>query len=189
MQGLQRCPWGAKEPNATYHDAEWGRPCHNDAKLFEMLILEGMQAGLSWECVLKKREAMRAAFDGFDVHACAAYDAEKLTELLEAPGIIRNRLKLAAIPANAKAFLQVQEEFGSFDAFLWSFVGGVPVVNEYVAPEEIPAETETSRSMSKALKKRGFKFVGPTICYALMQSVGLVDDHLVNCPCHTHNRM
>ncbi len=188
MGDLQRCPWGAREPNTLYHDEEWGRPCHDDAKLFEMLILEGMQAGLSWECVLKKRAAMRAAFDGFDTHAVAAYDQEKLQALQDAPDIIRNRLKLAALPANAKAFLQIQHEFGSFDSYLWGFVGGSPLVNEFTKPEEIPAETEISRALSHDLKKRGFKFVGPVICYALMQSVGLVDDHLLSCPCHTRNR-
>lgn len=188
MEKLQRCPWGAKEPNTTYHDEEWGRPCHDDAKLFEMLILEGQQAGLSWECILKKRDAMRAAFDGFDVRVLAAYDDAKVAELMEAPGIIHNRLKLASLAKNAQAFLQVEEEFSSFDAYFWAWVDGAPLVNEFTEQSQLPAFTPLAERISKDMKRRGFKFCGPTIVYSLMQSVGLVDDHLVTCPCHTRNR-
>lgn len=181
MDDKKRCGWAQSELERAYHDEEWGRPQHDDPKLFELLILEGMQAGLSWSLILKRRESMREAFDAFDAHKIAAYDDAKKAELLQNPGIIRNRLKVDALVTNARAFLAAQEEFGSFDAYLWSFVDGVPIQNHWQAAEEIPPTSEVSDAMSKAMKKRGFKFVGSTICYALMQAAGLVNDHLVGC--------
>ncbi len=183
-QAGERCPWARNELEIAYHDPEWGRPEHDDRKLFEMLILEGMQAGLSWASILAKRENMRAAFDGFDPVKMAAYDDRKREALMADPGILRNRAKIRALSDNARAFLRVQAEFGSFDRYLWSFVDGRPVVNRWERLEEVPAATPVSADLSKDLKKRGFKFVGPVICYAYMQAVGLVNDHLLSCPRH-----
>ena len=179
---LQRCPWATTEPNITYHDEEWGVPVHEDGKLFEFLILEGAQAGLSWTTILKKRENYREAFDGFRAEKIARYDARDVERLLANPGIVRNRLKIAATIANAKMFGLVREEFGSFDAYLWSFVGGQPIQNRWREMADVPARTAESDALSRDLLKRGFKFVGSTICYALMQATGMVNDHLVSCP-------
>jgi DNA-3-methyladenine glycosylase I len=165
----------------AYHDQEWGVPVHEDRVLFEFLILEGAQAGLSWMTILKKRENFRAAFDQFDPQAVARYDERKEAELLANPGIIRNRLKIEAAIQNARALLNVNEEFGSFDAYIWRFVGGRPKVNAWKTMQEIPAQTEEARTLSKHLLQRGFKFVGPTICYAHMQATGMVNDHTVDC--------
>jgi DNA-3-methyladenine glycosylase I len=165
----------------AYHDQEWGVPVHEDRVLFEFLILEGAQAGLSWMTILKKRENFRAAFDQFDPQAVARYDERKEAELLANPGIIRNRLKIEAAIQNARALLNVNEEFGSFDAYIWRFVGGRPKVNAWKTMQEIPAQTEEARTLSKDLLQRGFKFVGPTICYAHMQATGMVNDHTVDC--------
>jgi DNA-3-methyladenine glycosylase I len=182
---LRRCGWGESDPMyLRYHDEEWGVPVHNDRRLFEMLTLEGMQAGLSWLIVLRKREEYRKAFDNFDVSRIARYTEKKVQELLLNPGIIRNRLKITAAIDNAKAFLKVQKEFGSFDKFLWSFVGGKPRQNRFKRLKEIPNRTPESEAMSRELKKRGFRFVGSTICYAFMQAVGMVNDHLVSCYRH-----
>jgi DNA-3-methyladenine glycosylase I len=180
-----RCAWAKAEPNIQYHDEEWGVPVHDDRRLFEFLILEGAQAGLSWETVLKKRESYRQAFDEFDPQAIVKYGEQKQASLMENPGIIRNRLKIASTIQNAKMFLAVQEEFGSFDKYLWSFVGGKPIHNKRQSMSEVPASTAESDAMSKDLKKRGFKFVGSTICYALMQATGMVNDHLVDCFRHS----
>jgi DNA-3-methyladenine glycosylase I len=169
---------------ARYHDTEWGVPVHNDRTLLEFLLLEGAQAGLSWETVLKKRPAYRKAFDRFDPRKIARYTPAKAKVLLKNPGIIRNRLKIKAATQNAKAFLAVQKEFGSFDRYIWDFVGRKPIVNRRRSLKDIPARTAESDAMSKDLKKRGFTFVGSTICYAFMQAAGLVNDHLVNCPRH-----
>ncbi|MGG1599014.1 MULTISPECIES: DNA-3-methyladenine glycosylase I [Paenibacillus] len=177
-----RCRWVNEDPlYIQYHDEEWGVPVHDDRKLFEMLILEGMQAGLSWYTVLKKRERYREAFDGFDPAIVARYDEAKLDELLADPGLIRNRLKMRAAVTNAQAFLKVQEEFGSFDRYIWSFVGGKTIRNAWRSLQEVPASTPESDAMSKDLKKRGFTFVGSTICYAFMQAVGMVMDHTTDC--------
>lgn len=177
-----RCEWAGVDPlYVAYHDQEWGVPVHDDQKLFEMLILEGAQAGLSWATILKKRENYRRAFAGFDPGRVAAYDAAKAAELLADPGIVRNRLKVSAAIDNAKALLAVQAEFGSFDAYIWQFVYGQPRQNAWASLSEIPAETAASQAMSKDLKRRGFRFVGPTICYAFMQAVGMVNDHVVTC--------
>lgn len=177
-----RCDWAGSDPlYVEYHDTEWGVPLHEDLRLFEMLILEGAQAGLSWLTVLRKRPAYRLAFDGFHPEKVASYGETKVAELLADAGIIRNRAKIAAAIGNAKASLAVQAEFGSFDAYVWRFVGGQPKVNKWRSLRQIPAETEESRTLSKDLKARGFRFVGPTICYAYMQATGLVQDHLVSC--------
>jgi DNA-3-methyladenine glycosylase I len=176
-----RCEWATDPLSIAYHDREWGVPVHDDKVLFEFLILEGAQAGLSWNTVLKKRENYRQAFDGFDPHLVAQYDDRKVEQLLANPGIIRNRLKIQSAILNAKAFLAVQEEFGSFDAYLWGFVGGRPKVNRWRTLREIPSQTPEAEVLSRDLKSRGFKFVGPTSCYAFMQSVGLVNDHTVDC--------
>lgn len=179
---VQRCEWARGDPlYQTYHDEEWGVPMHDDRRLFEMLILEGAQAGLSWITILRKRENYRRAFEAFDPAVVARYDQEKIAELLEDPGIVRNRLKVGAAVQNAGAFLKIQAEFGSFNAYLWPFVGGVPIVNHWTSLSEIPAKTKESEALSKDLKKRGFKFVGPTICYAFMQAIGMVNDHQVEC--------
>lgn len=178
---LTRCSWPADELNIHYHDTEWGVPVHDDRMLFEFLILEGAQAGLSWSTILKKRENYRAAFDKFDVNKIVKYGDKKVGELLANPGIVRNRLKVHATIQNAKSFLKVQEEFGSFDAYLWRFVDGQPVNGRRKGTGDIPARTEISDAMSKDLLRRGFKFVGSTICYAYMQAVGIVNDHLVTC--------
>ena len=164
-----------------YHDEEWGVPLHDDGRLFEFLILEGAQAGLSWETILNKRENYRAAFDGFDVKKVARYDRRKVAQLLRNPGIVRNRLKIASATRNAQALLQVRDEFGSFDGYIWQFVDGRPRVNSWKTRAQVPARTAESDAMSKALKKRGFSFVGSTICYAFMQAVGMVNDHAVQC--------
>jgi DNA-3-methyladenine glycosylase I len=179
---MKRCEWATgDETYLAYHDTEWGVPVHDDKKLFEMLILEGAQAGLSWLTVLKRRENYRQAYDGFDPVKIAQWDQEKIESLLRNPGIIRNRLKVAAARTNAKAFLEVSGEFGSFDGFIWSFVGGKPIRNSWKTVKDIPATTSESDRMSKELQKRGFKFVGSIICYALMQAVGMVNDHTVDC--------
>ena len=176
-----RKAWAQSEEMIRYHDEEWGVPVHDDRTLFEFLILEGAQAGLSWSTILNKRENYRHAFDGFDADRIARYDKKKIRQLLGDPGIVRNRLKIAASVENAKAFLRVRQEFGSFDRYIWQFVGGKPRVNKWKTPRQVPARTTESDAMSKDLKKRGFKFVGSTICYAFMQAVGMVDDHLVKC--------
>jgi len=178
-----RCAWcPADNPlYIQYHDEEWGVPVHDDRKLFEMLILEGAQAGLSWLTILKRRDGYRAAFDHFDPKKIARYDPRKEAALLNNPGIIRNRLKIAATVANARAFLQVQKEHGTFDRYIWSFVGGKPKRHRRKSGEPPPAQTTAAEAMSKDLKRRGFRFVGPTICYAFMQAVGLVDDHAPEC--------
>jgi DNA-3-methyladenine glycosylase I len=179
---MQRCNWLTdNELYISYHDEEWGVPVHDEIKLFEMLLLEGSQAGLSWLTVLKRRESYRKAYDGFDPVKIAQWDQEKIESLLKNPGIIRNKLKVEAARTNAQAYLQVVKEFGSFDAFIWSFVGGSPIRNSWKTMNEIPATTPESDRMSKDLKKRGFKFVGSTICYAFMQAVGMVNDHTVDC--------
>ena len=167
-----------------YHDEEWGTPNHDDGRLFEMLVLEGAQAGLSWSTILHRREHYRRAFDGFDPVKVAAYKEKDVERLLGEPGIIRNRRKIESAINNARRLLEVQREFGSFDAYVWGFVGGRPRVNRFTSFREMPAETEESRAMSADLKRRGFSFVGPTICYAYMQSVGMVNDHLVACYRH-----
>jgi DNA-3-methyladenine glycosylase I len=178
---LQRCPWARSELYIQYHDAEWGVPLHDERLLFEFLILEGAQAGLSWETILKKRENYRTAFDRFDPLRVARYDGRKRRSLLANPGIVRNRLKIDAAIANAKAFLAVQEECGTFDQYIWGFVGHRPRQNAWKSLQHVPTETPESIALSKDLKLRGFKFVGSTICYALMQAVGMVNDHLVDC--------
>ena len=179
---LQRCGWASADPlMVRYHDEEWGVPLHDDHGLFEFLILEGAQAGLSWSTILRKREAYRAAFDGFDPAKVAAYDEAKVAALLADPGIVRNRSKIAAAIQNAKAFLAIQREFGSFDAYMWRFAGEGPHHNHWSALAEIPARTPESDALSKDLKRRGFTFVGSTICYAHMQAVGMVNDHLTSC--------
>jgi DNA-3-methyladenine glycosylase I len=180
---IERCHWATSELNIPYHDEEWGVPLHEDRALFELLILEGAQAGLSWDTVLKKRARYREVFDGFDVRKVARYDAKKVRELLKDAGIIRNKLKVAATISNAQAFLKVQEEFGSFDKYIWQFVGGKPKQNAWNTHKSLPAKTSESDAMSKDLKKRGFRFVGSTICYAFMQATGMVNDHLVSCFC------
>lgn len=177
-----RCPWAERtELERAYHDAEWGTPQHEDRVLFEFLILEGAQAGLSWVTILRKRAAYRAAFDGFDPERVARYDENKRVELLANPGIVRNRLKIEAAVDNARAFLNVQEEFGGFDAYIWRFVEGRPKRNAWRGMAEIPARSAESDAMSKDLKRRGFRFVGSVICYAYMQAVGMVNDHTVDC--------
>ncbi len=182
MNELIRCGWSTSDPlYIKYHDEEWGAPLHDDRKLFEMLILEGAQAGLSWLTVLRKRENYRRAFDNFDPEKIARYDEDKIQELLQNPGIIRNKLKVRAAVTNAQAYLQVQKEYGSFDKYIWQFVGGKPIVNSFHDLREIPAKTKESDAMSKDLLKRGFKFVGSTICYAHMQATGMVNDHVVSC--------
>lgn len=178
---LTRCAWAASESMHAYHDLEWGVPVHDDRVFFEFLILEGAQAGLSWETILKKRENYRAAFDNFEPALVAKYTQRKVDKLLANPGIVRNRLKIAASIQNAKAFLAVQKEFGSFDAYVWQFVGGKPKVNRRRSLKQIPPATSESDALSQDLKRRGFKFVGSTICYAFMQAVGLVNDHTVDC--------
>ncbi len=177
-----RCQWAGTDPlYVTYHDLEWGVPVHDDRTIFEFLILEGAQAGLSWSTILKKRDAYRAAFDNFDPAVVASYGEAKVAELLANPGIVRNRAKIASAIKNAQAFLAVQQEFGSFGAYIWQFVGGQPRQNNWQSLSEIPASTPESEAMSKDLRKRGFNFVGPTICYAHMQATGMVNDHTVDC--------
>jgi len=179
---IKRCGWVNDDPLVIeYHDKEWGVPVHDDLLLFEFLVLEGVQAGLSWTTVLKKRENYREAFDHFDPRKIARYDEARIEELLNNPGIIRNKLKIEAAIANATAFLRVQSEFCTFDRYIWQFVDGGPVCNRWAEAEEIPAKTSDSDLMAKDLKRRGFKFVGPTICYAFMQAVGMVNDHTTDC--------
>jgi len=178
---LIRCAWATTPLGIAYHDAEWGVPVHDERKLFEFLILEGAQAGLSWETILRKRDAYRRAFAGFDPAKVARFTAATIRRLMKDDGIVRNRLKIASAVTNAKAFLAVQREYGSFDAYVWRFVGGKPMVNRRRRMGDVPAKTAESDALSKDLLKRGFKFVGSTICYAYMQAVGLVDDHLDNC--------
>ncbi|HDL60593.1 MAG: DNA-3-methyladenine glycosylase I [Candidatus Aminicenantes bacterium] len=178
----RRCEWASEDPLLqNYHDREWGVPEHNDQKLFELLILEGAQAGLSWSTILKKRENYRRAFDKFDARKISGYDEEKIRELLSDEGIIRNRRKIEATIQNARAFLTIQKEFGSFDAYIWQFVGGKPKKNAWKTIEEVPSRSPESEAMSRDLMKRGFKFVGPTICYAFMQAIGMVNDHTIDC--------
>jgi len=176
-----RCGWAKNDLAIAYHDAEWGVPLHDDRRLFEFLILEGAQAGLSWDTVLKKRENYRQAFDDFDAEKMARYDEKKLNELLLNEGIVRNRLKIASAVSNAKSYLKIKDEFASFDSYIWAFVGGKPIVNAWKTPAEVPAKTSISDQMSKDLKRRGFNFVGSTIMYAFMQACGLVNDHSVSC--------
>jgi DNA-3-methyladenine glycosylase I len=181
MSDQLRCAWGTNPAMIAYHDKEWAVPQHDDRVLFEFLTLEGAQAGLSWLTILVKREAYRKAFSGFDAAKVARYKAEQIKRLMHDPGIVRNRLKIESAVRNARAFLEVQKEFGSFDGYIWQFVGGAPIKNSWRTGKQIPAETQESRAMSKDLKRRGFNFVGPTVCYAFMQAVGMVNDHMVNC--------
>lgn len=176
-----RCSWATTNLMKLYHDEEWGVPLHDDQRLFEFLLLEGAQAGLSWQTILQRRETYRKAFDNFDPTVIAQYDEAKVESLLADPGIIRNRLKVKSAITNARAFLKVQAEFGSFDAYIWRFVGGNPIVNQWASMAEVPAMTKESDAMSKDLKKRGFTFVGSTICYAFMQATGMVNDHPITC--------
>lgn len=177
-----RCEWAGTDPlYIAYHDEEWGQPVHDDQELFEFLILEGAQAGLSWITILRKRESYHLAFDDFDPVKVAAYDQAKIDQLLDNPGIIRNRLKIRSAISNAQAFLQVQQEFGSFDSYIWGFTDYTPIINSWTSMSEIPAQTPLSEKISKDLKKRGFNFVGPTICYAFMQAIGMVNDHVISC--------
>lgn len=181
-----KCVWALGSANEEhYHDHEWGVPLHDERMLFEFLVLEGAQAGLSWRTILDKREAYRAAFDHFDPVKVAAYDHKKLASLLQNPGIVKNRLKIQSAVVNAQRFLKVQQEFGSFDSYIWSFVDGEPRQNRWLQHSQLPAYTPESERMSKALQKRGFKFVGKTICYAYMQAVGMVNDHTVDCFRHS----
>jgi DNA-3-methyladenine glycosylase I len=181
QNNIVRCHWARNELNIPYHDEEWGVPVHEEHKWFEFLVLEGAQAGLSWDTILKKRARYREVFDGFDPELVAGYDKKKVRELLEDAGIIRNRLKIAAAIGNARAFLKVQEEFETFDTYVWRFVGGRPKQNAWKTRKRVPARTAESDALSKDLQKRGFRFVGSTICYALMQATGMVNDHLMSC--------
>ncbi|OGW96305.1 MAG: DNA-3-methyladenine glycosylase [Omnitrophica WOR_2 bacterium GWA2_45_18] len=182
---MTRCAWAGADPlYRDYYDQEWGRPVHEDRILFEFLILEGAQAGLSWITILRKRENYRRAFDGFNPEKIAVYTQKKIDALLQDVGIVRNRLKVQGAVKNARAFLKVQEEFGSFDRYIWSFVNGKPLVNKFKAHQDLPARTEISDQISKDLKKRGFTFVGSTIMYAFMQAVGMVNDHVTECFCY-----
>jgi DNA-3-methyladenine glycosylase I len=178
---VKRCDWAQGEEMIAYHDAEWGVPLHDDRALFEFLLLEGAQAGLSWSTILRKRENYRKAFDRFDARKIVRYDEKKIAALLADAGIVRNRLKVASAVSNAQAFLAAQKEFGSFDAYIWRFVGGRPMQNGRRTMDEVPARTPESDAMSKDLAKRGFRFVGSTICYAFMQATGMVNDHLTSC--------
>ena len=178
---VHRCAWASGEDMFDYHDREWGVPLHDDRRLFEFLILEGAQAGLSWRTILRKRQNYRTAFDGFDPVKVARYDARRVAKLLANDGIVRNRLKVEGAVRNAKAFLAVQREFGTFDRYLWGFVGGEPIINRWAAGERLPATSAESDALSKDLRRRGFTFVGSTICYAMMQAVGMVNDHEVGC--------
>ena len=179
--GRSRCAWPSSPISIAYHDREWGVPLKNDRKLFEFLVLDAAQAGLSWEIILRKREGFRAAFDDFDPEKIARYDEQKIRELLADAGIIRNRLKIESAISNARAFLAVQKECGNFASYIWQFVGGKPKINARRSLKDIPATSEESDAMSRALKKRGFRFVGSTICYAFMQAAGMVNDHAINC--------
>ena len=179
--GVRRCVWARNDPAIRYHDVEWGVPLHDDRALFEFLILEGAQAGLSWDTILRKRDRYRAVFDTFDAEVVARYDEQKVAALLADPGIIRNRAKIAAAIRNARACLAVREEFGTFDAYIWRFIGGAPRINAWPSPTTIPAHTPESVAMSKDLRRRGFAFVSPTICYAFLQATGMVNDHTTDC--------
>jgi DNA-3-methyladenine glycosylase I len=181
MRQILRCHWATNPLSTKYHDEEWGVPVHNDRRWFEFLILEGAQAGLSWETILQKRERYRRVFAGFDPAKVAQFDAKRVRKLLGDPGIVRNLLKIKATVANARAFLQLQEQFGSFDSYIWKFVGGSPIRNRWKTHKSVPSQTPLSEALSKDLLRRGFHFVGPTICYAFMQATGLVNDHLVFC--------
>lgn len=178
---MKRCTWPSNELAIRYHDEEWGVPLHDDQKLFEFLILEGAQAGLSWDTILRKRENYRRAFDAFDANKVARYTEKRIEKLMQNEGIVRNRLKIASAVSNAKTFLKVQKEFGSFDAYIWSFVNYKPIVNKWKESSQIPATSPESDAISKDMKKRGFNFVGSTIVYAHMQATGMVNDHLVSC--------
>ncbi len=178
---MQRCPWARTGLEIAYHDKEWGVPLHDDRALFELLILEGAQAGLSWSTILKKRGAYRAAFRGFDARKIARFGEREIAVLLANPGIVRNRLKIASAVNNARAFLRVQKEFGSFDAYLWGFVNGTPIQSNWRDIKQLPARTAESDAMSEDLRQRGFRFAGPTICYAFMQAAGMVNDHVAGC--------
>ena len=180
--GRTRCPWGTGDPlNLAYHDLEWGVPIHDDRRLFELLNLEGAQAGLAWITILRKRDGYRLAFEGWDPERIASYGADEEARLLADPGIVRNRAKVRAVIGNARAYLSLTDAPGAFDRYLWSFVGGSPIVNRWTSLSGVPAETDESKALSRDLKKRGFSFVGPTIVYAFMQSAGLVNDHLMSC--------
>ncbi len=186
--GITRCPWACQTAiERDYHDNEWGVPLHDDQRWFEAIVLDGAQAGLSWLTILKKRDAYRQAFDGFDPHKVASYDERKVAALLANPGIVRNRLKIHSAIKNARAFLAIQEKHGRFDDWIWRYVDGQPIVNRYRCASDVPAQTALSQRISKDLKKRGFSFVGPTIVYALMQATGLVNDHLLSCFRHPDN--
>jgi len=179
---MNRCEWANSNPLETkYHDEEWGVPVHDDRLLFEMLILEGAQAGLSWNTILKKRQGYREAFEGFEVEKVARYSEQKIAELLENPSIVRNKLKVNATVVNAKRVLEIQQAYGSFDAYIWSFVDGKPIQNQWQQLSDVPVKTERSDKMSKALKQKGFKFIGSTTCYAFMQATGMVNDHVMSC--------
>ncbi|AJW71278.1 DNA-3-methyladenine glycosylase I [Nitrosopumilus adriaticus] len=177
----KRCEWAKDEPNTTYHDVEWGKPQHDDRKLFEFLVLEGAQAGLSWTTILKRRDGYRKAFSDFDARKVSKYNQKQIEKLLKDESIIRNKLKINSAINNAKQFLKIQEEFGSFDKYLWGFVNHKPIKNKFKKHSDLPASTEISEKLSLDLKKRGFNFVGPTICYALMQAIGMVNDHTSEC--------
>jgi DNA-3-methyladenine glycosylase I len=178
---MKRCSWATNDLQIEYHDREWGVPVHDDRRLFEFLVLEGAQAGLSWDTILKKRENYRKAFSGFDPRKVARYDRRKLSSLMSNPGIVRNERKIESAVRNARAFLEIQKEYGSFDAYVWEFVGGKPITKGWRSLRQIPAQTREAIALSKDLKRRGFNFVGPTICYAFMQAVGLVNDHTRDC--------
>jgi DNA-3-methyladenine glycosylase I len=184
----RRCPWADCEPETQYHDEEWGIPVHDDRVMFEFISLEGAQAGLSWETILRKRANYRKAFDGFDPARVARFNAARVKKLMNDPGIVRNRLKIASTIANAKAFLAIQREFGSFDKYVWKFVDGAPIDGKRRRMSDLPAATKQADALSKDLRKRGFRFVGPTITYSFMQAVGLVNDHLLDCPWHDTGR-
>jgi len=188
IEAATRCPWPVDELYRAYHDTEWGVPLHDERRLFEFLILEGAQAGLSWHIILKKRENYRSAFDQFDPAKVARYNDAKIAQLLANPGLVRHRLKIASAVINARCFLAVQEEFGGFDPYLWRFVGGRPIVNHWRNMKEVPARTAESDALSRDLRQRGFKFVGSTICYAHMQATGMVNDHLTGCFRHKELR-
>ncbi len=185
MPNLSRCAWPKKPLDIQYHDDEWGVPLHDDNHLFELLILEGVQAGLSWSTVLQRRSAYRELYDHFDPAVVALYSQQKIDDLLSNPLLIRNKLKIHSSVKNAQAFLLVQKEFGSFDNYLWQFVNQKPIINHWQTPQQVPAQTELSSHLSRDLKSRGFNFVGPTICYAFMQATGLVNDHLISCFRHS----
>ena len=185
MNNKNRCGWAKGEKDILYHDTEWGVPSHDDGYIFEMLILEGFQAGLSWNTILQKRENFRKAFDNFDYRKIAEYDETKLNELLKNEGIIRNRLKINSTVTNARAFMKIQEEFGSFAKYIWNFTDNKRIINKWKELSEVPATSELSDKISKDLKKRGFKFVGSTIIYSFLQAIGIIDDHLISCPYKT----